>query len=81
MSIDKSDREKRLFDSIGEVDDCFLDEAETADIASQLAARRRRAQYGAVGAAASLGIAVAVWFLRPKRTVDAIESVLQEIAS
>jgi len=80
MSVDKIGGATRLLNALGEIDDSFLDEAEVEDIAHRIAARRRVVQYSAVGAAASLGIAVAVWFLRPKRAVEIAESVLQEIA-
>jgi len=73
MSADQRDKAKRLLAVLGSMDDSFLDEAESVDIASVRAARRRVIQYSAlgvgVGAAASIGIAVAVRLLRPKRAV------------
>ena len=69
MNMDKSAGAERLLTACGEMDDSLLDEAETADIASRVAARRRVVQYSALGAgaAASIGIAVACLLLRPKR--------------
>jgi len=71
MNTDQRDKAKRLLAAFGELDDSFLDEAESADIASVRATRKRVIQYSAlgvgVGAAASIGIAVAVRLLRPKR--------------
>ena len=63
---------ERLFDSIGEIDDFFLTEAETADIGILKSVKRKRiAKYSAAGFAVSVGVAVAYWVFRPKRRVAA----------
>ena len=56
-----------LLDCIGDIDDIFLDEADTADIAAGIAVRKRFVRYGALAAAASVGIAATYWFIRAKR--------------
>jgi len=66
---------QRLLESIGQVDDFFLGEAETADIAHGKAARRRQfakyGAYGAAGIAVSAGMFVAYWkLLRPNRIAN-----------
>jgi len=66
MSIELS--AKKLSICIGEISDFFLVEADIADIAAELAARKRKAVLGTVAAAASVGIAVTTfWILRAKR--------------
>ena len=53
-----------LLTSIGDIYDIFLEEAETADIAAELAAmtkRKTRIRNGTLAAAASVGIALTVW--------------------
>jgi len=61
----------RLLDCIGEIEDLFLEEADTADIVQQKAARRKQiAKYGAFGAAGvavSVGMFAAFWKLRANR--------------
>jgi len=61
----------RLFSSIGDIDDYFLEEAQMADIASDIAlrkARRKRfAGYGALATVASVGALVAFHLIRSKR--------------
>ena len=62
-----------LLTSIGDIYDIFLEEAETADIAAELAARsKRRKQHirnGTLAAAASVGIALTVWKWARMKTV------------
>ena len=61
---------ERLLDGIGEIEDCFIAEAETADIAVAKTVKRRRiAAYSAAGLVVSVGIAVVYWKLRPNRLV------------
>jgi len=72
MIINKT---KKIFFSIGDIDNIFLDEAETADIAAEEAARtakrKRIVKYSALAAAtASIGIAV-TYFLFRSRQVNA----------
>ena len=61
----------RLLECIGEVEDYFLEEAETADIVQQKATRRKQlakyGAYGAAGLAVSLGMFAAFWKLRSNR--------------
>jgi len=67
---------KKLFMCIGEINDFFLIEAETADIAAELAARKRKAVLGTVAAAASVGIAVTtLWILRARRIAARVQGV------
>ena len=67
---------ERLFSSIGGIEDVFLEEAETVDIAGAKADRRRQmVKYGAFGAAGlaavSAGVVVAWWKLfRPNRIAN-----------
>jgi len=57
-----------LFECIGDIDDIYLSEAETADIAaSVVAVRKRIVRYSALAAAASVGIAATYWIIRAKR--------------
>jgi hypothetical protein len=62
---------KNLFLCIGDIGDALLEEAELFDIVTESAKRRRIAKYGAVAAAASVGIAAAVWFFKQKRVAVA----------
>lgn len=68
-------RVKRFSDCIGEIDDTFLEEAVSADIAAALATRKRRMRYGALAAIASVGVAVAIpvtiRFIRARRAATA----------
>ena len=58
----------RFFDRIGEIEDSFLEEALTADIAGERAARRKRIGQGTAGVALVTGVAVfAYWKLRRKK--------------
>ena len=61
----------RLLDCIGEIEDLFLDEALIADIAGDIAAKKRKAQYGTIAATASVGIVLTMWFIRSKRAAAA----------
>jgi len=55
----------RLFDRIGEIDDSFLEEALTADIAGARATRLKRIGQGTAGVALVTGVAVyAYWKFR-----------------
>jgi len=68
MTINKTDKSKKLLTSIGDIDDSYLDETEVVDVASQIAKRKRIVKYSAIGAAAtSVGVATAILLLRPKR--------------
>ena len=59
---------ENLFDSIGGIEDFFITEAETADVAHAKSVKRKRiAKYSAAGLAVSLGVAVAYWAFRPKK--------------
>ena len=62
---------ERFLDSIGEIEDFFLEEAETVDIAYEKASRRKRlvkyGAYGAAGIAVSVGAVAAYWMLRSNR--------------
>jgi len=72
MSINLST--KRLSIGIGEINDFFLVEAEFADIAAEIVARKRKAVLGTVAAAASVGIAVTTfWVLRARRIAARVQ--------
>ncbi|MCL2224775.1 MAG: hypothetical protein FWB96_07400 [Defluviitaleaceae bacterium] len=60
----KSPAKKLLF-CIGEINDLFLEEAET--FAPEKTSRKRIAKYGALAAAAAFGIAVTYKFIRTKQ--------------
>jgi len=73
---------KRLLASLGEIADCFLEEAGTADVVVTRRTRSRIVRYGVLGAAtaaASVGVGLAAAYLirRPSRVVGV--TVLQEI--
>jgi len=75
----------RFFTSISEIDDYFLEEAELADITSDIAlrksARRKRfAGYGALATVASVGVAVAFHLIRAKRATTNVGNVTVKIA-
>jgi hypothetical protein len=60
---------EKLLDCIGGIDDFYLAEAETADIAITKAAKRKRlVKYSFAGLAVSVGLAVAYWKFRPVKT-------------
>jgi hypothetical protein len=65
------DMAKKLWTYIGEIDDAILEEAELADIAANVAARKRCVKYGTVAAAATFGIAAATYFLLRSRRATA----------
>jgi len=70
MIIDKYTNALRLFARIGEIDDCYLEEATTADIVAYNASRKRvkqRAITAASVGAASIGIAVTLLLLKSRR--------------
>ena len=66
---------ERLMDCIGGIDDFFLSEAETADVITEKATRRKRiVKYsvaGVAGLAVSVGLAVAYWKFRPGKVARA----------
>jgi len=63
---------QRLLDCIGEIDDFFLAEAETADISMVKTAKRKRiVKYSIAGFAVSVGLAVAYWKFKPGRVAKA----------
>ena len=72
MNMDKSANSIRLLACIGEINDSFLEEAESADIVSRIVTRKRLVRYGKFAAAASFGIAVTYWLLRSKRAAPAL---------
>jgi len=56
---------KRLCACIGEISDLILTEAEIADIAAEIAARKRKAKYGTIAACASVVVGMATfWIVR-----------------
>jgi len=59
---------ERLLDSIGDIDDLFLLEAESADVTrAKVDKRKRIAKYSAAGVAVSVGLAaVAYLVFRPQ---------------
>ena len=67
MSTKELSKMKRLFVCIGEIDDAILEEAETADIVADTAARKRYVKYGTLAAAATVGVATATFFLIKSR--------------
>ncbi|MCL1863639.1 MAG: hypothetical protein FWF78_08740 [Defluviitaleaceae bacterium] len=58
-------KEKRLLLCIGEISDIFLEEAETAIFA--ISKRKKIAKYGALAAAAAVGIALTYKFVLYRR--------------
>ncbi|MCL2372438.1 MAG: hypothetical protein FWC78_03450 [Defluviitaleaceae bacterium] len=57
----------RLLDCIGEIEDIFIIEAETAELAIKKANKRKKiVKYSAAGLAVSAAVAVAYFMLRPK---------------
>ena len=69
MNTNEFEKAKKLFICMGNIDETILDEAETADIPSETAARKRKhaVRYGALAAAASVGVAVTYWLIRSRR--------------
>jgi len=66
--MSESIKAKRLFVCIGEIDETMLDEAETADIATDTATTRKRyVRYGTLAAAATFGVTVTYLLLRQRR--------------
>ena len=65
-------RAMKLFAYMSEIDDAILEEAELADIATYMAAARKRyVRYGTVAAAASFGVGVAFLLIRSRRLASA----------
>jgi len=60
----------RLLDFIGEIDDSFLHEAETADVTTMKSIKRKRiVKYTVAGFAVSVGLAaMAYWKLKPGKS-------------
>jgi len=59
---------EKLLDCIGDIDDFFLVEAETADVTTAKVARRKRiVKYSVAGIVVSVGLAMAYWKLVPSR--------------
>ena len=58
---------KRLVNCIGEINDSFLEEAESADIAYNEATRKRFVRYSAL---AAFGFAMTYWLFYSKRTAS-----------
>ena len=57
----------KILSCIGEINDNFIEEAATADIASLFSSRKRIAKIGAVAAVASVGFVVALSLIRSRR--------------
>lgn len=55
----------RLLVCIGGIDDLILEEIES--IAADAVSRKRLMRYGGLAAAASVGVAVACWWIKAKR--------------
>ena len=63
---------EKLLDCIGDIDDFFLVEAETADVTTAKVARRKRiVKYSVAGLVVSVGLAMAYWKLGPNRVAKA----------
>jgi len=63
---------ERLLEAIGEIDDVFLFEAETADVTSAKVAKRKRiVKYSVAGLAVSAGIAMVYLTLKPGKFAKA----------
>ncbi|MCL2574023.1 MAG: hypothetical protein FWE34_05660 [Defluviitaleaceae bacterium] len=73
MIITKQEKVKKLWLCIGDIDDAFLEEVETADIvAEKVVARKKIIKYSTL-AAASVGVATTIYFLlRSRRTAASI---------
>ena len=65
------DRAKKLWACIGEINDAILEEAELADIAANVAVRKRYVKYGTVAAAATFGVAAVTYLLVRSRRATA----------
>lgn len=65
MMIDKQTQSKRLFRYLSDISPEWVEEAETADLVSELRVSRRR-KYRKF-AAVSLGMAVVYWLFKTKR--------------
>ena len=59
---------ERLLDCIGGIEELFLEEAETANVANFKRTKRKRiAKYSAAGLAVSFGVAMAYWMIKSKK--------------
>ena len=77
MTTDKTRAAKRVLYALGDIDDIFLEEGEVLDISYMVAARKRKMKMSALAAAS---IAVAYYFLRPKKQTNVLGKVLGRIA-
>ena len=69
MNTDRTNKATRLLFCLGDINDYFLEEAETADLASIIASSHKRfVRYSKLAAAASFGLAVTYWLFRARRT-------------
>ena len=77
MNIDNSNGARRLFLSIGDINDVFLDAVEMVDISSVISSKRkqRMVKYSKVAAISSVGIAAAYMLLRPNKAGKTISYV------
>ena len=57
---------------IGDIEDAFLLEAETADIAGNVAMKRRIVKYSAIGLLISLFVGVIVWLYSKTKSFNKI---------
>ena len=79
MIIDRVSKAIKLLTCFGEINDYFLEEAESEDIAAIISSQNRLARYGKLAAAASFGIAVTYLLLRSRRAVD-VKKVMKKSA-
>ena len=56
----------KLLACIGDIDQSFIEEATFADVLKTT--RKRAAKYGAIAAAASIGIAATYWLVRQRKS-------------
>jgi len=83
MRGNKFERAKRLFSAFGQIGDIYIDEASPKQVEAEVnkakpKSRRRAVAYGAVGAAASIGVIASVLVFRSRSIKK--RSVLQETA-
>ena len=70
--MNEFDKAKKLWACIGEISDAILEETELADIAAEaLTVRKRYVKYGALAAAATVGVAATTFFLLRLKRVTA----------
>ena len=72
MNTEKHNQSKKLLFCIGDIDDSFIEEDETANIASVIKTRKRQVRNGALAVAsigaASVGIVVTCLVMRSRRS-------------